>query len=448
MNPCISVQRVSHFFGTEPLRKQILFDISTDVFPGEIVITMGPSGSGKTTLLTLIGALRSVQEGSLVTLDQELNGASRRAQISVRTQIGFIFQAHNLLDALTACQNVQMRLQLQSVSPNEARERSIEMLRAVGLGERIDHYPRQLSGGQKQRVAIARALVNQPKVLLADEPTAALDKTTGREVVDILHGLAKKQGCAILLVTHDNRILDIADRIITLEDGRLTSLGTGVAQHAGNLMGALAQLYRSGELVRHVAGLRDHEFVETLEGVTAEFEQLLRLVDSASRDVVEGLVAQVLEAVTLKIRNQLAADRATIFVIDRAQGMLWSKIAHHPGEAPLDIRIPMTRGIAGHVASTGETVNIPDVTADPRFDPSVDRETGYRTRSILCMPIRDREQQVFAVAQLLNKQGGAAFTAADERAFAAFARPLSVILETCSKVEADFRTAIPAGLPS
>jgi putative ABC transport system ATP-binding protein len=435
MTPCISVQHVNHSFGTEPLRKQILFDISTDVYPGEIVITMGPSGSGKTTLLTLMGALRSVQEGSLTTLDCQLRGASRRARIEVRKNIGFIFQAHNLLDSLTACQNVQMRLQLEpSVSPDQARGRAIEMLQAVGLAERVDHLPRQLSGGQKQRVAIARALVSRPKVLLADEPTAALDKTTGREVVDILHRLAKQQGCAILLVTHDNRILDIADRIITLEDGRLTSSGTGVAKHAGNLMAALAQLYRSGDLVRHVAGLPENEFVTTLEGVTSEFDQLLRALDAANHQVVEGLVAQVLEAVTMRVRDLTGADRASIFVIDDTRKILWSKIAHHAGEAPLDIRIPLTRGIAGHVAATGEVVNIPDAYVDPRFDATTDRESGYRTASVLCMPIRDRQQRIFAVAQLLNKRNAPSFTAADERAFAEFARPLGVILETSSRV--------------
>jgi putative ABC transport system ATP-binding protein len=435
MNPCISVKRVNHSFGVEPLRKQILFDISTDIYPGEIVLTMGPSGSGKTTLLTLIGALRSVQEGSLRTLDHELNGAGPRTLMTVRTNIGFIFQAHNLLDSLTARQNVQMRLELEtSTSSAEARRRATEILEAVGLGERVDHLPRQLSGGQKQRVAIARALVSRPKVLLADEPTAALDKTTGREVVNILHRLAKQQGCAILLVTHDNRILDIADRIITLEDGRLISSGTEVARHAGNLMSALAQLYRSGDLVRHVATLPQREFLETVDGVTSEFEQLLKTLDAANEQVVSGLVAQVLEAVTLKIRDLLAADRGSIFVVDHAKGLLWSKVAHHPGTVPLDIRIPMTQGIAGYVARTGELVNTQDAYADPRFDPATDKDTGYRTRSLLCMPIRDRQQRIFAVAQMLNKHGSAGFTADDERALAEFARPLSVILETCARV--------------
>ena len=433
--PCVSIGHVNHFFGEEPLRRQILFDICTDVSPGEIVITMGPSGSGKTTLLTLVGGLRSVQEGSLKTLDQELNGASAQTLMKIRTSIGFIFQAHNLLESLTACQNVQMRLELESsLSPADARRRAVEMLDAVGLGAHVDHRPRQLSGGQKQRVAIARALVSRPKVLLADEPTAALDKASGREVVDILHRLAKQQNCAIMLVTHDNRILDVADRIITLEDGRLVTTGTEVARHAGNLMNALAQLYRSGDLVRHVSTLSDQQFVETLDGVTSEFEHLLGALDAANHQVVEGLVSQVLLAVTLKIRDQLSADRATVFVVDQPRGMLWSKVAHHAGEAPLDIRLPVSRGIAGYVARTGEPVNIRDAYADPRFDPTTDTETGYRTGSVLCMAIRDRQQRIFGVVQLLNKKGAAGFGAADERTLAEFARPLSVILETCSRV--------------
>ena len=262
-------------------------------------------------------------------------------------------------------------------------------------------------------------------------------------MVDILHTLAKQQGCAILLVTHDNRILDIADRIITLEDGKLVSTGTEVARHASQLMGALAQLYKSGDLVRHVATLPDDQFVQTLEGVTAEFEQVLTTLDTASHEVVEGLVSQVLLAVTLKIRDQLAADRGTIFVVDHATGTLWSKVAHHTTGAPLDIRLPISRGIAGYVARTGESVNIADAHADSRFDPATDLATGYRTRSMLCMPIRDRQQQVFGVAQLLNKHGGGPFTAADEQGFAEFARPLAVILETCRRV-AGVGTATPA----
>jgi putative ABC transport system ATP-binding protein len=199
-----------------------LFDINLTIKAGEIVIMTGPSGSGKTTLLTLIGGLRSVQEGSLKFNGQELLGASNEELVQVRRQIGYIFQAHNLLDFLTAMQNVQMSLELQrNISQWESYIQSETMLQAVKLGDRINYYPSDLSGGQKQRVAIARALVSHPKLVLADEPTAALDSKSGRDVVNLMQQLAKEQDCTILIVTHDNRILDIADRIINMEDGYL-----------------------------------------------------------------------------------------------------------------------------------------------------------------------------------------------------------------------------------
>jgi putative ABC transport system ATP-binding protein len=183
----------------------------------------GPSGSGKTTLLSLIGGLRSVQEGSLKFLGEELCGASQSKLVQMRRKIGYIFQAHNLLGFLTARQNVQMAVELNHhISQSTAISQSEDMLTSVGLQERTNYYPDNLSGGQKQRVAIARALVNHPPLVLADEPTAALDKQSGRDVVEIMQRLAKDQGTAILLVTHDNRILDIADRIVEMEDGLLT----------------------------------------------------------------------------------------------------------------------------------------------------------------------------------------------------------------------------------
>ncbi len=182
----------------------------------------GPSGSGKTTLLTLCGGLRSAQSGSLKVLGTEMCGASAKQLTLARRHHGYIFQAHNLHESLTALQNVKMGLELHAkYSVREMTDRSIKMLELVGLGDRVNYYPDNLSGGQKQRVAIARALVSQPKILLADEPTAALDKRSGRDVVNLMQKLAKEQGCTILLVTHDNRILDIADSIVYMEDGKL-----------------------------------------------------------------------------------------------------------------------------------------------------------------------------------------------------------------------------------
>jgi putative ABC transport system ATP-binding protein len=224
INPIISIDNLSYYFGQGALRKAVLTDINFHINPGEIVILMGPSGSGKTTLLSLIGALRSVQEGSLQILGQELKNAKKKKLIDIRSQIGFIFQAHNLLNCLKAWENVAMSLKLhQNINSRERKASSLNILAAVGLEEYINYYPENLSGGQKQRVAIARALVSQPRLVLADEPTAALDSKSGRDVVNIMQKLAKEQDCAILLVTHDNRILDIADRIVHMEDGQINS---------------------------------------------------------------------------------------------------------------------------------------------------------------------------------------------------------------------------------
>ncbi len=224
MSSVISIQNLDHFFGKGKLRKQVLFDITLEINAGEIIIMTGPSGSGKTTLLTLAGGLRSAQSGSLHVLGQELCGASGGKLTQIRRNNGYIFQAHNLHGSLTALQNVRMGLEVhKGISTAQMRSRSIEMLEAVGLGDRVNYYPDDLSGGQKQRVAIARALVAEPKIVLADEPTAALDKKSGRDVVELMQSLAKEKGCTILLVTHDNRILDIADRIIYMEDGRLAN---------------------------------------------------------------------------------------------------------------------------------------------------------------------------------------------------------------------------------
>ncbi|WGV27363.1 DevA family ABC transporter ATP-binding protein [Halotia branconii] len=222
--PVIFIRNINHYFGKGSIRKKVLHNINLDIYPGEIVIMTGPSGSGKTTLLSLIGALRSCQpgSGSLKVIGQELCNAKPNQLIATRRQIGYIFQGHNLLDSLTARQNVELSLELHNHSSGKARQaKARRMLQAVGLGNQINSYPENLSGGQKQRVAIARALVANPKIILADEPTASLDKKSGRDVVELMQNLAQEQGCTILLVTHDNRILDIALRVIYMEDGYL-----------------------------------------------------------------------------------------------------------------------------------------------------------------------------------------------------------------------------------
>lgn len=219
----IKVSQLNHYFGEGELRKQALHHNNLEVKRGEIVIMTGPSGSGKTTLLTLIGTLRTVQEGSLKVLGNELNGASRDEIVALRREMGFIFQAHNLFESLTAFQNVNMAAELADMERGLAKERIDYLLNRLGLGQRIHYKPKSLSGGQKQRVAIARGLVHQPKLVLADEPTAALDEHSGREVVTLFQELARDEGCTIIMVTHDNRILDVADRIVNMVDGYIRS---------------------------------------------------------------------------------------------------------------------------------------------------------------------------------------------------------------------------------
>jgi putative ABC transport system ATP-binding protein len=428
----IQLKDVNYYFGSGGLRKQILFEVTTNVAAGEIVILTGPSGSGKTTVLTLAGALRSPQEGSVKVLGQELRGASKQELVGVRRRIGYIFQLHNLLDSLTVSQNVQMSLQLQDgISAREMRNKAGDILEAVGLGDRAEHHPSQLSGGQKQRVAIARALVAEPRIVLADEPTASLDKQSGRDVVDLMQRLAKEQGVTVVLVTHDNRILDIADRIIHLEDGRLQSFSEAVIENTRQMMSTLADYNRKGEMARRVADMDAGEFIRVLEEVTSEASQFLQVSRMASSEAFESMLDQALDAFTRKIGGLMNADRASLWLVDEQSGELWTKVAQDAGGESVEIRIPKGAGIAGAVAASGEALNIPDVYDDPRFDPTADKRTGYRTHGVLCTPLFDDGGRVFGVAQVLNKAGGSQpFDTVDLKRFQAFAAKMSVILQS------------------
>jgi putative ABC transport system ATP-binding protein len=218
----VEVSHLNHWFGTGDVRRMVLRDLNLQVERGRTTFLMGPSGCGKTTLLTLVGALRSIMEGSVRVLGHELYGADEATMVETRRRIGFIFQNHNLHRSLTVLQNVRMGLEVKGqAGGRDARDRCMEVISAVGLADHADKYQDQISGGQKQRAAVARALVGQPDLLLADEPTAALDSKTGRDVIALMQRLASDRGMTVLMVTHDNRILDIADRIVEMEDGRI-----------------------------------------------------------------------------------------------------------------------------------------------------------------------------------------------------------------------------------
>lgn len=250
VQPAVKAERLNHYYGSGAGRRQILCDVELELVPGEIVILTGPSGSGKSTILTLIGALRSVQDGSLAVFGRELKGASHSLRTAIRKDIGFIFQAHNLIRALTAPQNVEMALHLRPVPRSNIRAIARDLLRSVGLLERENYRIDQLSAGQRQRIAVARALAGGPRLVLADEPTASLDRASGRDVVDLLARLAKESGCAVLLVTHDNRILDVADRILGLEDGAIHTVAHAAISNVRQMLAMLAQENRREEFRR------------------------------------------------------------------------------------------------------------------------------------------------------------------------------------------------------
>lgn len=201
-----------------------LKDVSLTVKSGEVHLLMGPSGSGKTTLLSILAGLLTPTTGQVCLLGEEITKFSRSHLAAFRLQhLGFIFQGFNLFPALTACENVEVAFHLKGIQGHQARHQSIELLNQVGLADRAHHRPQDLSGGQKQRVAIARALAGDPEIIMADEPTAALDSHNGHAVIDLLRGLAKSGGRTVLIVTHDPRILDVADRVTNLEDGKIIS---------------------------------------------------------------------------------------------------------------------------------------------------------------------------------------------------------------------------------
>lgn len=226
--PAVELSRLSHWYGTGETRRQVLFDLSVVIERGEVVFLMGPSGCGKTTVLSLVGGLRSIQRGSVRVVGAELADASEEMLIANRRECGFIFQGHNLHRSLTALENVRMGLEAQGYGlPLGADERCRHSLAIVGLADHAGKRPDRLSGGQRQRVAIARALVAEPPLVLADEPTAALDRQSGHDVVALLRKVARERGTTVLMVTHDNRILDLADRILEMEDGRIVGCSRG-----------------------------------------------------------------------------------------------------------------------------------------------------------------------------------------------------------------------------
>lgn len=423
----IVIERLNYAFGEGPLRRQVLFDVTAEIDRGEIVILTGPSGSGKTTLLTLIGALRSVQEGTLRVLDQELAGASEAALAAVRKRVGYIFQAHNLLEALTAQQNVQVTLQLHpELNGKEITSRAADALGEVGLGDRLDSHPSHLSGGERQRVAIARALAGRPELLLADEPTASLDRKTGRELVELLQRLTKTAGVTVVLVTHDSRILDVADRILTLEDGRLSSLMSSVTAETQHMMHLLAGDLRKGHLAESLSRMEQSEFEDFLEQVTNETRHMLEIADLVQEEAFFSVEQQVIEAVGQKLAGMFKARGAGLYFVDPDTETLRFTLTDIEGPHGQQ-RSGSIDGFLGEILRTGKSLNAADVRKAKGYDPEID---GADRQCVLAVPVMDSQNRVFAVVELRDKQDGEGFTDEDERDLTKVARSLGVLVES------------------
>ncbi len=229
----LNVTHITKRYGSGAIQVSAVRDVSLAVAPGEIVLIMGPSGSGKTTLLSMLGALLKPTDGTIQLNGTVISALSENRLPDIRLkQFGFVFQDFNLLSALTALENVAIVAELAGAKNGAGRKKAAEILTELGLGERLNFLPEKLSGGEKQRVAVARALINDPTLILADEPTANLDSKIGHEIMRLLRKIAKVQGRSVIIVSHDQRIKDIADRVMWLEDGEFKQIQTTLAPHA------------------------------------------------------------------------------------------------------------------------------------------------------------------------------------------------------------------------
>ena len=224
MKAAIAVRELTKNYAEGAAGTLALRGVDLDAHAGEVLMLVGPSGSGKTTLLSIMGCILTATSGSVQVAGREVMGLNEKELPAIRLQhIGFVFQGFNLFPTLSAGENVELMLDLKGMSAAAAKKRAQELMDQVGLAEKYDAFPSDLSGGQKQRIAIARALAGDPGIILADEPTAALDSHTGRTVMEMMSDLAHKRGRSVVIVTHDSRVLNFADRIVKIEDGAIAA---------------------------------------------------------------------------------------------------------------------------------------------------------------------------------------------------------------------------------
>jgi putative ABC transport system ATP-binding protein len=280
-------------------------------------------------------------------------------------------------------------------------------------------------------------LAANPRLILADEPTAALDKASGREVVDLMSCLAREQNIPILIVTHDNRILDVADRILSLEEGRLSSFSQAFMTSGRNTLAALMRYGQKADLLSQVIPLPAHDFTAVMQRLADQMENVQDVLDLLASGSLSPFLGMLLEVLGSKISQLVGAERGTVFLVDQHSGELWSLAVSVTADKPVEIRLPPGTGIAGRVAASGIPMNVPDTCSEPAFHAEVDHQTGFRTRNLLCVPLLGRGNQVIAVVQLLNKKGAPHFNCKDQQHFQNLATLLAGPIETWARLSDD-----------
>jgi putative ABC transport system ATP-binding protein len=424
----ISVKNLDFSFGSGDLKKQILFDISTDIKAGEIVIVTGPSGSGKTTLLTIVSALRTVNTGSVQILGKELSGAKSKALEQVRKNIGFIFQQHNLIGALTALQNVVLGIRISGkFKGSQIEQRAIEYLHIVGLGDRIHYHPEQLSGGQRQRVAIARAMAAEPKILMADEPTASLDKQSGRDVVDRMKSLAKEQGSTILLVTHDNRILDVADRIIYLEDGHIASFNEAVIDNSQHMMKVVADTPSERPNNQNESDFDSQYFMVEL---SLQSQRILALKSKINPVAFKGVLTNALTDFTAQAAEKFNTHGFPLYI---ATEDAWNASPLGDASGQHIATYPNQGGLVNAVRDLNKSILVCNSLLDKRIDPIIDKQFED-AQMIMAVPLKRRTGEIFAVVECRRLMDKPVFTERDLKLFELFCTSITGLLDAYTKL--------------
>jgi len=407
--PLVIANDLNFSFGEGELRRQMLYGIDFVLEPGEIVIVTGPSGSGKSTFLTLVGTLRSHQEGQLDVVGNSLLGASAATINNVRQQLGFIFQYHNLLDSLTATENVLMGFAKgDKRTKSQLKEVASSTLATLGLEMRLNYKPSSLSGGQNQRVSIARALVRSPKVILADEPTASLDATTTEIVMRLFREQTKELGSSILLVTHDDRIFKQADRVVEVRDGKLRDAGATYLDHGKNQASAALTTIAHSHKLEAPAVTADPRpgtlAANRVKGALESLEKVLSDLAEIKLATTLQSLAQSLTYIASESASSLNADGCSIYLYDKDNAELFTLALSSAKDDLEGFAISTDKGFVGKCFREGAAVLEGRAADSTTLDRTIDLKSGLTTQSVACVPLSTETGDVFGIIQLVDQK--------------------------------------------